>query len=62
MSTSTQNDIKGRVMEATGILTGNDELKRERKIDQLSSKIKEVTEKVADKVKDITSSDDDKHR
>ncbi|MEZ5582558.1 MAG: CsbD family protein [Candidatus Competibacteraceae bacterium] len=44
MSTSsTHDDIKGRVKEATGALTGNDELKREGKIDQLTGKIKEVT-------------------
>ncbi|NJN45362.1 MAG: CsbD family protein [Candidatus Competibacteraceae bacterium] len=53
MSSSTQDDIKGRVKEATGAVTGNDELKREGQKDQVAGKIKETAEAVVDKVRDI---------
>ncbi len=38
--------------EAAGALTGDDELKREGKVDQAAGKIKQAVEKVVDKVKD----------
>ncbi len=43
---------KGRVKEAAGALTGNDDLKHEGKVDQATGKVKDVVEKVADTVKD----------
>ena len=49
--------LKGRTKEAAGDLTGNDELKREGKVDQASGNIKEKAEHaiegVADKARDI---------
>jgi uncharacterized protein YjbJ (UPF0337 family) len=45
------DDAKGRVKEAAGDLTGNQDLKREGKVDQAGGKAKEGVEKVTDKIK-----------
>ena len=50
-------DIKGRVKEAAGDVTDNDDLKREGKVDQASAKVKETVGDVADKVKDVLHKD-----
>lgn len=42
--------VKGRIKEAAGALTGNDKLKAEGKTDQAIGKVKQVAEKVVDKV------------
>jgi uncharacterized protein YjbJ (UPF0337 family) len=55
MSSGKTDEIKGRVKEAAGALTGDDELKREGKADQLVGKIKQKVEKVVDKIKDAVS-------
>lgn len=47
-----QDDAKGRVKEAAGDLTGDDQLKREGKVDQGAGKAKEGVEKITDKIKD----------
>jgi len=44
--------IKGRVKEAAGALTGNDELRDEGKADQAVGKFKEVVSDVVEKVTD----------
>ena len=46
-------DLKGRAKEATGSLTGNDELKNEGRADQSESAVKQAGEKVKDAVGDI---------
>ncbi len=51
-------DAKGRAKEAAGALTGDEELKREGKVDQASASAKEKFEKATDKVKDAVSDDD----
>ena len=43
----------GRVKKAVGELTDNEDLKREGDIDQASGKVKDVTEKVADKAREV---------
>ena len=43
---------KGRVKKAVGELTDNEDLKREGKIDQTTGKVKDVTQKVADKARE----------
>lgn len=58
MSSSKEDNVKGRVKESTGALTGNDELKREGQKDQASGKVKETAENVVDSVKNIGSNDD----
>ncbi len=57
MSGSTGDEVKGRVKEAAGDLTDNQDLKNEGKLDQATSDIKEKLEGakdwVADKVDDV---------
>ena len=43
--------VKGRIKEAAGAITGNDELRDEGKTDQAVGKVKQTVQKVADKVK-----------
>lgn len=51
------DNIKGRVKEGAGDLTGDDELKREGKGDQAAGTIKDKAGDVADKVKDVFKKD-----
>ena len=44
-------EVKGRIKEAAGALTGNDRLREEGKDDQAVGKTKQAAEKVVDKVK-----------
>jgi uncharacterized protein YjbJ (UPF0337 family) len=45
-------EIKGRIKEAAGALTGDDKLRREGKLDQATGKVKQVVEKVVEKTKE----------
>ncbi len=45
------DDLKGRVKEAAGDLTDDDDLQREGKVDQGKGKVKDVVDNVADKFK-----------
>jgi len=45
------DEIKGRIKEAAGALTGDDKLRDEGKVDQAVGKAKQVVQKAADKVK-----------
>ena len=51
------DDAKGRVKEAAGDLTNDDDLKREGKVDQVVGNVKEAVNDVADKVKDALHKD-----
>ena len=51
MSGST-DDMKGRIKQAAGDLTNDDDLKREGRADQAGAKIKDAAEKLKDKVGD----------
>ena len=42
--------VKGRIKEAAGALTGNDELREEGKADQAVGKVKQVVSKAVDKI------------
>ena len=55
MASGKSDELKGRVKEAAGALTGDAKLKREGKADQVVGKIKQKVEKVVDKVKDALS-------
>lgn len=46
------DEMKGRVKEAAGALTGDEKLKRDGKIDQAAGKVKDAAEKMIDKAKD----------
>jgi uncharacterized protein YjbJ (UPF0337 family) len=45
------DELKGRMKEAAGALTGDEKLKREGQIDQAVGKIKQTTDAIIDKVK-----------
>jgi uncharacterized protein YjbJ (UPF0337 family) len=45
------DEVKGRIKEAAGALTGNDKLREEGKADQAVGKTKQAAQKVVDKVK-----------
>jgi uncharacterized protein YjbJ (UPF0337 family) len=53
------DDLKGRVKEAAGDLTDDDDLKNEGKVDKASGAVKDGVGDVADKAKDVVTSDDD---
>ncbi len=48
-------ELKGRLKEAGGDLTGDKDLEREGKVDQGSAKVKDVVGDTADKVKDAVN-------
>ena len=54
---SNLDDAKGKVKEAAGDLTGNDDLKNEGKVDQATGSVKDAVGNVADKVKDVIGKD-----
>jgi uncharacterized protein YjbJ (UPF0337 family) len=49
MTSGKSDEVKGRVKEAVGALTGDEKLKRKGKIDQAVGKTKKSVEKVIDK-------------
>jgi len=51
-------DMKGRVKQAAGDLTGDKDLKREGQVDQASASVKDKVGDAADKVKDKLRGDD----
>ncbi|MBK5256879.1 MAG: CsbD family protein [Vicinamibacteria bacterium] len=51
MTSGKTDELKGRVKEAAGALTGDAKLKREGRLDQAVGKTKQTTEKVIEKVK-----------
>lgn len=53
MGDGSADDAKGRIKEAGGALTGDDDLKNEGKVDQASGTVKDKVGDAADKVKDI---------
>jgi uncharacterized protein YjbJ (UPF0337 family) len=52
-----EDDLKGRVKEAAGDLTGDKDLQREGQVDQATGKVKDKIEDVADKAKDAVNKD-----
>ena len=57
MGDGTTDDVKGRVKEAGGDLTGDRELKNEGKVDRASGKVKDAVGDTVDKVKDVVGKD-----
>ena len=57
MSDGTVDEAKGRMKEAAGDLTGNQDLKDEGKVDRASGKVKGAVGDVADKAKDLLRKD-----
>lgn len=56
---SNTDEEKGRLKEAAGDLTNDDDLKREGKVDRAEGAAKDKIDEAADKVKDVVTSDDD---
>ena len=54
-----KDDAKGRLKEAAGDLTGDDDMKREGKVDKATGAAKDGVEKVSDAVKDAVGKDRD---
>jgi uncharacterized protein YjbJ (UPF0337 family) len=52
LAMSNEDDLKGRVKEAAGDLTGDKDLKREGQVDQAAGKVKEAVDDAAEKAKD----------
>lgn len=46
------DELKGRVKEAAGALTGDAKLKREGQLDQTVGKLKQTADKLVDKIKE----------
>lgn len=57
MGDGTADDAKGRLKEAGGALTGDDDLKREGKVDQRVGSVKDKVGDAGDKVKDVLKKD-----
>lgn len=51
MASGKTDELKGRVKEAAGALTGDAKLKREGKLDQAVGKTKQASDKLIEKVK-----------
>jgi len=51
MSSGTTDQIKGRVKEAAGVVTNDQRLKDEGRMDQAVGKVKKTVERVIDKAK-----------
>ncbi len=47
------DEVKGRIEEAAGSLTGNDQLRDKGKADQAVGKVKQAVQKVTDSVKKV---------
>ena len=58
MSEHRAEDMKGRMKQAVGDVTGDKDLKREGKIDQASAATKKAIDDVADKMKDVVNPKD----
>ena len=54
---SNMDEAKGRMKEAAGDLTDDDDLKREGKVDRMGATIKEKANDVVDKAKDVIDKD-----
>jgi uncharacterized protein YjbJ (UPF0337 family) len=52
-----KDEAKGRIKEAAGDLTDDDDLKREGKADRMGATVKEKADDVVDKAKDLLNKD-----
>jgi uncharacterized protein YjbJ (UPF0337 family) len=57
MGDGTKDDLKGRVKEAGGDLTGDKGLKREGKVDKATGSVKDKVGDAADAAKDVVNPD-----
>ena len=52
-----QDEAKGRIKEAAGDLTGDEDLQREGQVDQAKGKAKDVIDEAGDEAKDVIDRD-----
>jgi uncharacterized protein YjbJ (UPF0337 family) len=57
MGDGSADEAKGRLKEAAGDLSGDDELKREGKVDRASGTVKDKVGDASDKLKDAVGKD-----
>jgi uncharacterized protein YjbJ (UPF0337 family) len=57
MGDGTTDDAKGRLKEAAGDVSGDDELKREGKVDRATGTVKDKVGDASDKAKDVVGKD-----
>ena len=57
MGDGTADKLKGHAKEATGEVTGDNDLKREGKVDRASGSVKDKVGDAGDKVKDVLRKD-----
>jgi uncharacterized protein YjbJ (UPF0337 family) len=57
MGDGDKDELKGRVKEAGGALTGDDSLKNEGKVDRATGNVKDAVGGAGDKVKDVVNPD-----
>ena len=57
MGDGTADDLKGRVKEAGGDLTGDQDLKNEGKVDRATGSVKDAADDAGDKLKDLVNKD-----
>jgi len=60
MTSGKTDDVKGKVKEAAGVLTNDDDLKKEGQLDQKGASVKKAVESVGEKVGDAVDSVKDK--
>lgn len=60
MSDHKGEDMKGRTKEAAGAVTGDEDLKREGKVDQASASVKDTISDAADSIKEAVNPSDNK--
>lgn len=53
MASGKTDEVKGRVKEAAGVLTGDKKMKRKGKADQVGAKLKQAAEKVQKKTEEV---------
>ncbi|MBP6704930.1 MAG: CsbD family protein [Vicinamibacteria bacterium] len=53
MASGKSDEVKGRVKEAAGVLTGDAKLKREGRLDQAVGKTKQAADKAIESVKKV---------
>jgi uncharacterized protein YjbJ (UPF0337 family) len=53
MASGKSDEVKGRVKEAAGVLTGDKKMEREGEVDQAAGKLKQAVEKVKQKAEKV---------
>lgn len=60
MSDGRSDEFKGRIKEAAGDLTDDEELERDGKVDRATGKVKDAVDDIAERVKGAVRQDSDR--